>query len=606
MTKAPAQFVTGAVLLLLAAAPGLTGCGGGGGAKPPAPPIAIDIGLQSATVPSQVGRSFLNPLTAPATVEAVPEAGPFAFGPANLGTQVAALGTVSLDLVFTPAGPGVATGPLTLRWTSATKAIEEHFEVTATGEPFSWSVTPEPVDFGDILPGDELEIEVRLRNNSQRSPVTFTTGSLPSGAFAFVGTPFPQTVQPGQSAILSVRFAPTVVANQGGVMRIGLGDPGGPVDIPLWANSTGAGEKVIDFGTQALDGTGTTPELSLDVPADAVSITLEGRMTASAKVGLRSFVGPAGRVYENSSQTGALLWQEAKAVFSTHIPSSDSAATQLVGGGGTYTFQLYRHSGSGTTMQVRAILERRPGGTLTSSVLPLNVFLAPGITPSAATAASDAKLQGAISRMGQTLQQRGVTLGAITYYDISDPAFNAVAQGEEEQLFVSSVVAAKTRLNLFFVQSVWSGQLLGIAGDIDGARRNGEVVTGVVVQYDQLDADTVGLTAAHECCHYLGLWHTVESTGVWDLIADTPNCPAVGTSASCSTPGGGLLMHWQSLGGTTLSAGQGLVIRAHAHMHPPGQGEQKPQVFPLTPLSAQALVELEHLPPGWCGTLRRR
>ena len=68
--------------------------------------------------------------------------------------------------------------------------------------------------------------------------------------FAFVGTPFPQTVQPGQSAILSVRFAPTVVANQGGVMRIGLGDPGGPVDIPLWANSTGAGEKVIDFGTQ--------------------------------------------------------------------------------------------------------------------------------------------------------------------------------------------------------------------------------------------------------------------------------------------------------------------------------------------------------------------
>ncbi|MDJ0523722.1 MAG: hypothetical protein QNJ90_16780, partial [Planctomycetota bacterium] len=246
----------------------LPACGGGGGA-PPEPPIAIDLGVQSSTAPSQIGRSFLNPLSAPATVTALPPGGPFAFGPTNLGLQVPAFGSVSLDLVFSPEGPGTVSDIVTLRWSAAGEAVEQRFEVTATGEALSWSFTPDPVDFGDVLPGESEELEIRVRNNSQRSPVTFTNGVLPTSAFEFVGTPFPQTVQPAHSAILRVRFAPTVIANQGGVLRLGVGDAGGPVDVPLWANSTGSGEKVIDFGTQSLDGFGRTPELTFNVAADA-------------------------------------------------------------------------------------------------------------------------------------------------------------------------------------------------------------------------------------------------------------------------------------------------------------------------------------------------
>ena len=42
------------------------------------------------------GRSFLNPLTSPATVSALPSTGVFAFGNANLGAQVGAFGKTRL------------------------------------------------------------------------------------------------------------------------------------------------------------------------------------------------------------------------------------------------------------------------------------------------------------------------------------------------------------------------------------------------------------------------------------------------------------------------------------------------------------------------------
>ncbi len=594
----------GALCLFLSTCVFLAACGGGGGGEPPAPPVPLDIGVHSSTTASQVGRSFLNPHNQPATVSAPPGTSVLAFGPANMGTQVGAFGTVSLDIVFSPTGSGPVTEIVTLRWTSGSNVIDQRFEITATGEAFDWTATPDPVDFGDVLVGDAQELEIRVRNNSQRSPVTFTAGTLPTPAFTFVGSPFPQTVQPGLSAIVRVRFAPTAVANQGGILRLGPDDVGGPVDVPLWANSSGSGEKVIDFGNVSLDGAGQTPELALDVPSDAVSITLEGRMSSSAEVGLRSFTGPGGKVYENTSQTGPLLWAEARTTFSTHIPSTDGGATQLVAGGGTYTFRLYRFSGAGSTMDVRAIIERRANGNA-NTVLPLNIFLAPGIAPTAATAETDTKLQGVVDRLGQVLETRGVTLGNITYYDIANGAYDNISQGEEVQLFQTSQVASRTRLNLFLVQTVWGGQLLGLAGAIDGARRNGDGVTGVVLQYIQLDADTVGMIAAHEICHYLGLWHTVESTGTWDLIGDTVQCPAAGTDATCSIAGGGLLMHWQLLGGSLLTPGQGLVIRGHAHMHPPGQQNQKIGPRRQTPLSPEAVVELGNLPPGWCGTRHR-
>jgi hypothetical protein len=108
--------------------------------------------------------------------------------------------------------------------------------------------------------------------------------------------------------------------------------------------------------------------------------------------------------------------------------------------------------------------------------------------------------------------------------------------------------------------------------------------------------------AAHEIGHYLGLWHTVESFGQHDFIDDTLECPASGPGGPCATAGGGYLMHWQAVGGTTITNGQGRVIRGHPLLAPAGYVTGKPTAKPVAPVPDPE--DLEALGPGWCGTCK--
>jgi hypothetical protein len=67
--------------------------------------------------------------------------------------------------------------------------------------------------------------------------------------------------------------------------------------------------------------------------------------------------------------------------------------------------------------------------------------------------------------------------------------------------------------------------------------------------------------------------------------------------------GGGYLMHWQAVGGTTITNGQARVIRGHAAMSPGSSAVSKRSGAPadLT-LTADDVAELQALPPHWCGT----
>lgn len=250
-------------------------------------------------------------------------------------------------------------------------------------------------------------------------------------------------------------------------------------------------------------------------------------------------------------------------------------------------------------MNVRVIIERRAGGTAANSVLPLNIFLAQGVTPTASTATNDANLQSVITTVNNILGAQGISIGDIDYYDIADAAFDQISQGEEDQLFKLSSAATKVRLNLFLVNQVWGGQLLGLSAAIDGAKKNGCSESGVVSFYFDSQPAAIGTIIAHEICHYLGLWHVVEATGAQDPINDT-NCP---TTTSCQT----LLMYWQGNGGTALTNGQGRVLRGHPCCHPPGGGQNaKPTPTAPVELDEASRRFLESLPHGWCGTAHGR
>ena len=65
-------------------------------------------------------------------------------------------------------------------------------------------------------------------------------------------------------------------------------------------------------------------------------------------------------------------------------------------------------------------------------------------------------------------------------------------------------------------------------------------------------------------------------------------------------------MHWQALGDTVLTRGQGLVLRGHPLMTPGFVDVSKPsRRSVLPPISDATRKALERLAPNWCGTCER-
>ena len=553
------RIVPVALLSLLVACGG----GGGGGAPPPLTPIALTMGLVASTAPTRRTVTIPNDANSVATVTAGPAAGPFTLDPADLPLLIPAHSTSPLGVLFTPTGTGDAAGTAAVEVDAGGgNVIEIPVEATATAESVVWTVTTPALAFGEVLLGTTRTLVAHAHNNATVSPGPLTGATFPAGGFAVVGTPLPTMIAPGADATISVSYTPTSVGAFTGSMLIGATGVATPLAVVV--SGTTGGPVVTSYGTRTLDASLRTSVLTVDVPADAISLSLEGVMTPGSAAGLAELTGPSGKVYENTSGTGAYIWIPGDEVFSPTLPNTDHTDVQLEPGGGTYSFRLYRYSGTATTIKVRAIVERRPGNTGSVGNLDLDVWLAKVITPKAATAATDTRLQATLSAIDAILAQAGIHLGDIRYHDVTDPTYDDVTDPEFGPMLQLTSAVTTPRLNLFFVRTALGGGVLGVAATLAGPRINGTQLSGVMSLYDGgYTSNFIGLVSAHEIGHFLGLYHTAESNGANDFINDTNNCPATGTNAGCLTSGGGYLMHWQAVGGSNLSAAQRMVIRGH-------------------------------------------
>lgn len=242
-----------------------------------------------------------------------------------------------------------------------------------------------------------------------------------------------------------------------------------------------------------------------------------------------------------------------------------------------------------------------------------------------ANAGNDPSVQRMVSTFKNIYSQAGINISSVTFYDVAPAAvtrfgthINADNTGpcdELNQMFLLSADHSGNTLNLFLVQSITSksssgGSVVGIDGTIPGPSSfAGTVHSGAAVSLADLysrpqycvgainlscGADVVAYIAAHEAGHFLGMFHTTESSGAdFDPITDTAKCPCIpcasstqcGNSTSqnpvvlpagqCVTApqcgGGDNLMFWQLSAGYSqgnLTPQQGAIMRLNPAVHP--------------------------------------
>jgi hypothetical protein len=398
---------------------------------------------------------------------------------------------------------------------------------------------------------------------------------------------------------IGIGFTPSSLGARAFDVTVLHGLPGVDLVTSVTADATTwVPEIITEFNDVPVVG-GETGWLEVEVPPHAISLSLEVIGPPDMAPGLLGLEGPGGRVYENEDLTGEYLWTPGElGIFTAGIPSSDREGLLLVPGGGTYRFRFFSFIGSASSFDVRAIVHNRPGGVSADGVVDLNVLLAPvlGITADGAPFAS--RLQGILGETDRIFSQQGLRLGKITYFELDNTAFNDIDSDEFEALLRESSGASEVRLNLFFVRTALGGGVLGVAARVPGPVLNGTGLSGVMVDYDYGSIATAGHVTAHELCHYLGLFHTVEQSGQHDMIDDTNECPSGGTNAACPTEGGDYLMHWRVLDtDPIITDGQGLVIRGHPLVGPASELTGVP-LLPL-PIDVGAI---DPLPENWCGT----
>lgn len=186
-------------------------------------------------------------------------------------------------------------------------------------------------------------------------------------------------------------------------------------------------------------------------------------------------------------------------------------------------------------------------------------------------------LDRAVEWVNNLYAPRGVRIldYSITPITLPNPNFDvsetATVMGQIDDVLAQARKAGSARqdsVHVVVVHSIGgsepSGYSMGLPGPFDADRSNAAVLVSTSAYTDFegfLDVEGMASTVAHEVGHYLGLYHTSESSGnQHDPIPDTPTCDGGGCSPehddNIMTGGGGADR-------SILTEGQAFVVKQH-------------------------------------------
>lgn len=292
---------------------------------------------------------------------------------------------------------------------------------------------------------------------------------------------------------------------------------------------------------------------------------------------------PSGRVinFRGDNYFQAVGAQLFGSVNPTIIPAAPQFAYQVESGLHTYTLRTQ-------DSEVCYYLVESPS---TSTTIDLNIYLLGmdgiGLTP--ANAASDPNMRATLDKVRSVFAQAGISIGTIRYPSVPanvEQQYRVIrSQNDIHNLARASVyhgsdANSALSANIFIVERFafsGGGGVLGLSLGIPGAAGlHGTALSGVALTGEYMGYSLQGhggsringneftaTTFAHELGHFLGLFHTSETTGQHhDPLADTPQCTDFRYPSQC--PGASNLMFpLADVGNDELTSNQGFVIRAN-------------------------------------------
>lgn len=372
---------------------------------------------------------------------------------------------------------------------------------------------------------------------------------------------------------------PDVATTEPGVAE----EPTGPVKLespaeePAAPGSESALTDTLDIGTISMKS-GISDSFTVDVPPDARSLTLVVEGWDGVYYSADSVRGPSGEWLSEPGWIGrndsTVCWDcplrltISEALYALQIPNSPTLDFQP----GPYTFRLFAiDSATGQfdtrEVNVSAVL-KLAGPNSDEGTLDVHFHFTGAGGLHASTAMDNPVFATAVKEMHDKLWQASILAGSTTYDDI-DPVYDTIETvggpgNDLSQLFSLTSDQQGDGIHIYIVDSIYSGDasstglILGIAGGIPGPPSiGGKPRSGVAVianaSYLNMLGGILGGVMAHESSHYLGLFHSTESTGQGDPIPDT-------TTGDESN-----LMHWTSTGkGDYLTKGQAFVLQRNA------------------------------------------
>lgn len=228
--------------------------GNGSQAQLSATPSSVNFGIVSLGSPNSQPIMLQNPGNAALTFSKVGLAGTgFSVTGIATGSSVAAGGSMAFNVVFSPTSSGAVSGAVTIVSNGTPSQLIIPLSGTGQTATHSLSANPASLNFSTVTVGNTGSLNSTI-TNSGNSNVTISSVSASAG-FTASGLSNGMTLQPNQSATLSVVFTPTTSGAASGAVSIstsantslavpvsGTGQPTPSHSVVLsWSASTSTG-----------------------------------------------------------------------------------------------------------------------------------------------------------------------------------------------------------------------------------------------------------------------------------------------------------------------------------------------------------------------------